>query len=311
MMGAIKQRMKRVAPAWALAAWQRRPSGREITEWIDRVLPARAAVLREHIAYHHGLPNLFNPQTYSEKVLHRILFDRRNLPTQMADKNAVRSYVADRLGPEILPHVYWVTSDPATIPFEELPDRFVVKATHGSGWVRIVHNKAALDTANLVATCNRWLMRSFYDVHHEWPYKNIVPRIMVEEFIDDGHAQAPDDYKLFVFGGRVHFIQVDTDRFVGHRQGFFSPDWTKQQVTHGTPEICGDVPRPKHLQQMIAAAEVLAREIEFVRVDFYHTDQRIYFGELTTTPGCGLNPLRPYEYELLLGGLWELPKRRR
>ncbi|HEY5088008.1 MAG TPA: hypothetical protein VII66_11680, partial [Gemmatimonadaceae bacterium] len=131
MMLAIKQRVKKSAPAWALAAWQRRPSGREITRWIDRALPARAAVLREHIANHRRLPNVLHPQPYTDKVLHRILFDRRDLLTQMADKNAVRAYVADRLGPEILPHLYCVTSDPTKIPFEDLPDRFVVKATHG------------------------------------------------------------------------------------------------------------------------------------------------------------------------------------
>ena len=87
-------------------------------------------------------PRIIQPITFNEKVLHRILFDRRALLTQLADKAAVRSYVEERLGPEILPKLYYLTSRPDTIPFDELPDRFVVKPTHGSGWVQLVTDKS-------------------------------------------------------------------------------------------------------------------------------------------------------------------------
>lgn len=308
MLHTIKQHVKKILPRRALDVWQRRPWRPEITRAIDSVLPDRAAVLRRHIASHHRLPNLLNPQTYNEKVLHRILFDRRDVLTQMTDKYAVRKYVADRLGSGILPQVYCVTSDPAEIPFNELPSRFVVKATHGSGWVRIVHDKSALDIDELVVTCKRWLKTSYYSLDYEWPYRNVVPRLMVEEFIDDGHLKSPNDYKLLVYDGHVHFVQVHTDRLIKRRQALFTRDWVKQAVKHGAPPILEDVPRPKHLSQMIEAAEVLAKEIEFVRVDLYDTADRIYFGELTTTPGCGLYPFYPHEFDVMLGAPWHLPE---
>ena len=78
----------------------------------------------------HGVfPRIIRPVTFSEKVLHRNLFDRRTMLTEVADKASVRSYVEQRLGPQILPKLYYLTSRPDTIPFDELPDRFVVKPT--------------------------------------------------------------------------------------------------------------------------------------------------------------------------------------
>src|SRR5271156_2931143 len=90
-------------------------------------LPDWSIVLREHRKSHGHWPNVINPVTFSDKVAHRIIFDRRALFTQLADKAAVRSYVERRLGPEILPKLYHLTSRPDTIPFDQLPDRFVVK----------------------------------------------------------------------------------------------------------------------------------------------------------------------------------------
>ena len=43
------------------------------------------------------------------------------------------------------------------------------------------------------------MKRSYYKETLEWAYKHIEPRIIVEEFIDDGSGTAPNDYKLFVF----------------------------------------------------------------------------------------------------------------
>src|ERR1700721_3342342 len=84
----------------------------------------------------HGLfPRIFRPVTFSEKVLHRNLFERCDEFKQIADKAAVRSYVERRLGPEMLPNLYHLTANPDTIPFDDFPPRYVVKPTHGSGWV--------------------------------------------------------------------------------------------------------------------------------------------------------------------------------
>jgi TupA-like ATPgrasp len=71
-----------------------------------------------------------------------------------------------------------------------------------------------------------------------------VPRILVEEFIDDGTGTAPIDYKLFVFGGTVEFIQVDTGRSTDHRRRLYTPAWKKLDVRFEYDDVDGDVPRP-------------------------------------------------------------------
>jgi hypothetical protein len=169
--------------------------------------------VRAHRLAHGHYPRLLRPRTFNERILRRKVFDSRIILTQLADKFAVRQYVTQRLGPEILPRVYCVTRDPAAIPFADLPRRFVVKPTHGSGWVHIVLDPAVLDVRELVKTCNRWLAGSYYRRTREGQYRQITPRIMVEEFIDDGSGSAPMDYKFWPFHGKVQLIQIDGFRF--------------------------------------------------------------------------------------------------
>jgi hypothetical protein len=251
------------------------------------------------------LPRIIRPVTFNEKILHRNLFERRAVFTQIADKAAVRSYVESRLGRQILPQLYHLTDNPDTIPFDTLPDRFVVKPTHGSGWVQLVTDKSTLDRTALIETCRDWLKRNYYKEGREIVYKHIKPRILVEEFIDDGSGNAPNDYKLFVFGGSVEFIQVDAGRFSAHRRRLYTPAWKKLDVRLAYDDIDGDVQRPVHLAEMIAAAETLGQDWDFIRADFYDTADRLYFGELTMTPGGGNECFHPKEFDHYLGGRWQ------
>jgi hypothetical protein len=277
-----------------------------IKKVIKKRLPDWCVLLREWRKTHGAFPKIIRPVTFNEKVLHRNLFDRRAVLTQLADKAAVRSYVEQRLGPEILPKLYYLTSRPDTIPFQELADRFVVKPTHGSGWVQLVTDKSTLDRAALIELCSDWLKRSYHKETREQVYKHIEPRIIVEELIDDGSGAAPNDYKLFVFGGTVQLIQVDVGRFSDHRRRLYTPTWKKVDALFEYDDIIGDVPRPAHLAGMITAAETLGRDLDFVRADFYDTGDRLYFGELTMTPEGGCGRFRPKEFGHYLGGRWKI-----
>jgi hypothetical protein len=285
-----------------------------IRKYARKFLPDWVFVIRRNwigwIAAIRSFPRLIRPRTFNEKVRHRILFDRRAVLTQLADKAAVRDYVEARLGRRLLPERYYITIDPDTIPFDKLPDRFVVKPTHGSGWIQIVTDKSTLDRATLIETCRGWLRQSYYEATHEWVYKNIEPRIIVEQFIDDGTGNTPNDYKFFVFDGAVEMIQVDTARFSDHRRRLYTPTWEKLSVRSDYDDISGEVPRPRHLQQMIAAAEGLGRGLDFIRVDLYDTPDRVFFGELTTTPEGGWGRFRPDEFDHHLGRRWKLPNLR-
>ena len=52
---------------------------------------------------------------------------------------------------------------------------------------------------------------------------------------------------------------------------------------------------------MIKLAEKLAKDIPFVRVDFYEINEKIYFGELTFFPGSGFEEFKPQKWDYELG----------
>jgi hypothetical protein len=274
---------------------------------VEAMAPESAIIawsaMRRHKRTLGVYPNLIRPRTFNEKVLCRILFDRRPLLTTLQDKYAVREYVRNKLGDGVLPRLHWVTTSPADLPFDKLPDRFVVKPTHSSGSYRLVPDKARLDKQELIDTCSAWLARNYYYIHREWAYKHIEPRIVVEEFISDGTGPAPMDYKFYVFGGRVHLISAETGRPGELRQDYYGSSWVKLDLTTGFKPI-GGVPRPEHFDELIRSAEILGDGLDFLRVDLYDAG-RVYFGELTVYPNAGGKAFVPRTWDRHLGELWE------
>lgn len=273
------------------------------------VLIATTSMWR-HKARAGAFPNLVSPKTFNEKVLHRMLFDRRPILTRVQDKYAVRDYVTEKLGAGILPRLYWVTTNPSDIPFDALPDRFVVKPTHGSGWYRIVSDKADVDRRELIETCQSWLGQNYYYAEREWAYKHIEPRILVEEYIDDGTGLHPIRYKFYVFHGSVRVVEVCVGVPEQAGIGFYGRSWDRLPVRFSDwKEIDATLPRPTRLDEMIECAETLAGGLDFIRVDLYGTGTNVYFGEMTTCPGGGVYIFDPPAFNRALGAFWDLSVR--
>ncbi len=284
-------------------------TARRVLRPVRAILPEPAiiamAAVRRYKANIGTYPNLINPKSFNEKLLQRIVFDRKSIWTQLQDKYTAREYVKARLGEDILPRRYWVTKDPSDIPFEALPDRFAVKATHGSGWYYLVREKTRVNRQELIDACRSWLSRNYYYVEREWVYKHIDPRILVEEYIDDGTGPDPIRYKLYVFHGSVRVVYVGVGIPGQARCGFYGRAWDRLPATVSSKkQIDGDLNRPRHWDEMIRDAEVLADGLDFIRVDLYDTHDRVVFGELTTTPGAGTSPYSPHEFDYYLGRLW-------
>jgi len=264
-----------------------------------------ARIARRYYRTYGRFPNLLSPKTYSEKIQHRKLFDRRPYLTETADKFAMRAYAARILGEDLAPELYYRTTDPHTIPFASLPRRFVVKATHGSGWLWIVTDRDTLDKRALIAACEKWL-RSDYSRRGDEPFYAGIPRqILVEEFLDDGSGSPPVDIKFLVFNQRVHVVQIDADRFRAHRRSYFDTEWNQLPIYDEFGLVDGHVARPSRLGDLIAVAEALACNTDFVRVDCYQVANRICVGEMTHAPGTGLSPLFPAIWDDRWGALWE------
>lgn len=80
-----------------------------------------------------GTLNLRNPVTYNDKLNWLKLYDRKPEYTRMVDKFEVRSYVKEIIGEEYLIPLIGTWEKVEEIPFEKLPNKFVLKCNHDNG----------------------------------------------------------------------------------------------------------------------------------------------------------------------------------
>ncbi len=251
-------------------------------------------------------PRVSNPRSFNEKIIARKLSNERTeLYSRVSDKYAVREFVRERVGDDVLADLYHVGNDPNSIPFEEFPEGFVVKATHGSGWTRVVEAKAESDLNALRKDCQEWLQTRYGSRSREYWYEDIDPQILVEELLWDPQFGIPRDFKCYVFHGEVQFIHVDFNRFSPNRsRRFFDRSWDPYEFRLEYP-LGPKIEKPDRLEDMISIAEELGEGFDFVRVDLYHTtDNEIYFGEMTIAPGAGTETFHPTEWDFELGSHW-------
>lgn len=261
--------------------------------------PTALAPLRigiTHLWRHHRLCNLSRPTRFNELVQYRKLHDRNLLLPTLADKLTVKPYVADRLGPEwVIPTLWHGTELPDTPLW---PHAFVVKSRHGCNQTAFV--RFPTDSWHQVQRrSRRWMRRDYGFWLDEWLYTHIPRGLLVEPFVGTADT-LPIDYKLFVFHGRVEFIQVHLQRETRHRWIVFDRGWHRVSSPTADP----DPPRPHSLSALIDAAETLGRDFDFVRVDMYEVNLRPLFGEMTFYPGSGLGRFDPVSLDTRMGACW-------
>ena len=248
------------------------------------------------------------PRSFSEKLWNRMLHQRDPIFTLISDKLRVRDYVANKVGSEYLIPLLWSGEDSNEIPFDELPLKFVIKTNHGAYYNIIVKDKMQLDQTNTRLQLNKWLSENFGQDKFfgvAWGYKNIRPTIIVEEFLEED-GKVPVDYKFYCFSGKVEFMQIDFERFEGHKKAVFDRDFNQLDIAIGQKKYEGRPIRPENFEEMVRVAEILAENLDFIRVDLYNIDGKIFFGELTCYPGGGMLGFDPKEYDFLFGEKWNM-----
>lgn len=247
--------------------------------------------------------NLINPTKFSEKLFSRMLAINNNgghTYSMLADKLAVRKYVDRRIGAKHLLKLLWVGNKASKIPFSKLPDRYIIKATHGSGMVIRVEGK--INEAEVIEIVDTWTKTDYGLVDHEHHYSSIPRRIIIEELLDDGHTLGPLNYSFWSFHGEPAVIQVDNrDRTINP---FFDTDWKRLSLSTRRNKVDVEIGRPDNLSEMLNISQKLSKDFDFVRVDLYTTGSNVYFGELTFTPGAGRFRFMPEEWDERLGALW-------
>lgn len=253
--------------------------------------------------------NLRKPKTYTEKIQWYKLYYRNPLMTVCADKHLVRKFLYDRGYPDLACNEYRVYDKVEDVRYEDLPDRFVIKTTNGSGTNIICKDKTEFKIDQAKDELREWLKRDCYGLGREWAYKDITPRIIVEEFLEDKENvyDGINDYKFMCFDGRVHYIVFDADRYTNHKRNIYDADWNYIDVGTDCEKLGDVVPKPDGLVEMKRIAEDLSKGFPFVRVDLYWINNRVYFGELTFYPWTGYVVFDPENFDTTLGEKFVLP----
>jgi hypothetical protein len=276
--------------------------------WNLRRYDDRAAIIKLYRDYSGREPDLDKPVRFSEKLQWLKLNFRDPVQAICVDKHAVRAWLDDKGYGDFLNKQIAEVSQAKDLDFEALPDRFVIKAAHASGWNLICTDKSGLDRRWARMLMAAWLRQGIFWNGREWPYKAVPRRIVIEEYLQDSSGGLRD-YKFYCFNGVPRFVQANSGRTgPDHAQNFYSLDWQILPFAKDLlprPDI--EIPQPAFLARMIEIACDLAARFPYVRVDFYDIDGRIVFGEMTFYPASGLPDFIPDSQDFICGEMLKLP----
>lgn len=249
-----------------------------------------------------------HPKTFNEKLQWLKVFDRRPDYSTMVDKFEVKEYVSGKI-PEInIVKTLGIWNSYDDILFDTLPDSFVLKCTHDSGSVLVVKEKAEFDPAIYREKFNNALSRNYYYSCREWPYKNVQPRIMAEEYKEVPGKKSLPVYKFFCFNGEPKIIQaIENDKHKEEVIDYYDVDWHILDLRQNFPNSHDGMDRPENLDRMLEYAGILSQGHPFIRVDFYEIDNKVYFSEFTFFSDAGFARFTPQKWDRILGDYITLP----
>lgn len=247
--------------------------------------------------------DLSKPVTFNEKLQWLKINDHNPLYVQLVDKATVKEYVEKMIGAEYIIPTIGRWSSVEDIDFDGLPDKFVLKCNHDSGGVVVCKDKNTLDIISAKNKLDKCMNINGFNYGREWPYKNVKPCIIAESYIENESLGDLRDYKFFCFSGKVRCFKIDYDRFTKHKANYYDPEGNLLPFTEVSfsVDVRPDIELPKALNKMMYLSEKLSAGFSFVRVDFYETDEKIYFGEMTFYPASGLGKFTLDEWDYKLG----------
>lgn len=264
--------------------------------WLKRFIPDKMYLKIKYKRIMKKKLNLKNPITFNEKLQWLKLYDRKSKYTKMVDKYEVKNYVKSIIGEKYVIPTIGVFDRFDDIDFTKLPDSFVIKCTHDSGSAIVCKEKNKFDIQNARKKITRALNTNFFYFGREWPYKNVVPKILIENYMENSDGTAICDYKFYCFNGKAQYVMLCTERETGHpkfffldRNGILMKDFTKDGKKYGQSLRIEHI---ENLEQMFRIAEKLSKDIKFIRVDLYNVNNRIYFSEFTFYPSSGFDKNR-------------------
>lgn len=263
-----------------------------------------------------GYPlDLDSPRTVGDKVNWRKIHDRDPIYPVLADKLRVRDFVAERIGQrtasELFPKLYQVVRRASELDLGKLPLDLVIKANHACGWMMILRGGEPVDPEWVRRVCGHWLRRSYLPSLQEWAYRDIPPRVLVEELLTLPDGRIPDDIKFHMYDGQCRRCSVITGRCEKTMFCHYTPDWRVYHRVNEAEALRGnlapDRPRPVRFGEMLKVAERLSAGRDYLRIDFLDLSERFTLTEITLYPRSGYHG-GPYEHAVETGRHWRNPR---
>lgn len=256
------------------------------------------------------LPNLQNPEKFNDKLQWLKLYWNDPLIPSYADKYEMYKIVEEKGFPQILNNLLSVYDRTEDIEWQELPQKFALKCTHGCGYNIVTKDKSKLKESEVRQKLDVWMNEKFGKYNLEWHYDKIQPRIILEEYIENKEGLLPLDYKIYCFNGEAKLVLVCSEREDELKLDFFDLYWNRLSIGHKKDESSKKIKKPTCFDEMIKYAEVLSKPFPFVRIDFYDKDGRPVLGEFTFTPAANVaNYYNDYGQQYL-GNLLTLPSKK-
>ena len=237
-----------------------------------------------------------------------MFFDRRSMLANTCDKLLMKDLALNRCPDLLVAETLWVGQELRESVNANLEGDWVLKEISGSG--RIYFGTGPID-AKALATMQRetahWEKDNKHSKKRSWALSVARDGFFIERRISN---EIPQDFKFHVFSGKVAFCGVDYARFENHQRVCFSRGGEVIPVMYGYELPEPITPLPENYQEMVSIAERLTDQYEYMRVDLYNIDGKIYFGEYTPYPARGRDFIDPSSYEKIWGDLWHLPKLR-
>lgn len=274
-----------------------------------RFIPDSIYIQIYYFAHFKKFCDLKNPNTYNEKLNWLKLHDHNPVYPTLVDKYEAKEYVARIIGNEyIIPTLgVWDTFD--DIDFEKLPNQFVLKCTHDSEGLVIVKDKKKLDKNVAKEKIEAALKQNFYYIGREWPYKDVKPRIIAEQYMEDHVDGELRDYKFFCFDGEPKVMFIASDRASDHvKFDYYDLKFNHLDIKQKYPHAQEALRKPVTFEKMIDFSKILSKGFPHVRVDFYEVNGHLYFGELTFYHFSGFMPFEPDRWDKVFGDWLKLPK---
>lgn len=254
-----------------------------------------------------------NPKTFTEKLQwYKLNFKGDGHLERIVDKYLFKDYIKEHLGEGYTIPLLgaWTDINQLEKNWNTLPEEFCLKSTLQSdgNCIKFIHNRSSIQFDTIKKELKEWLnpkktlINSFCQA-----YYNATPRILAEEYLENIKNQL-FDYKIFCFDGNPYCVYVATEHFDRNDYPitFYNLLWEKMDVKYGEHDTA-DIPKPKHLDEMIEISKNLSQGFPFIRVDFFDTKEKPLLAEMTLYPGGGFTPYHPKTFNELLGKKFELP----